>query len=267
MTSPFNQRLRHAVDQRQSRLCLGLDLDPTRPSGLHGDDLPSLKQAAEAIVEASWEKVWGYKLNFAFFERFGAAGYRWLEEMTAMIGDRAIVIGDAKRGDIGNSARHYADAILGHLAMDAVTVNPYMGHDALEPFIRNPEKGAFVLCLTSNPGAEDFQFYPESIPLYQRVAAWAESQNRWENIGLVVGATQPEHLASIRKAAPSLPFLIPGVGAQGGSLEAAVGSGTLDVPSIVVVSRGILYAGTGSLDDISRALDDMNKAIEKAQAT
>ncbi len=148
----FNDRVRAAISGKHSRLCLGLDLDPERHSSLHGKDLGSLKVAARQIVDATCDLVWGYKLNFAFFERFGSAGYAWLEELAAYIGDRALTIGDAKRGDIGNSARNYAHAIFGHLDLDAVTVNPYMGRDSLAPFIADPAKGAFVLCLTSNPG-------------------------------------------------------------------------------------------------------------------
>lgn len=261
MSASFNTRLRSEVVRKQSRLCLGLDLDPDRPSQLHGDSLASLKEASLAIVESTWDLVWGYKLNFAFFERFGSAGYAWLEQLAAAIGERALVIGDAKRGDIGNSSRHYAQAIFEHLQLDAATVNPYMGHDALEPFINRPERGAFVLCLTSNPGADDFQRQPTGRPLYREVAAWAQKLNDAGNVGLVVGATHPDDLADLRQAAPGLPFLIPGVGAQGGSLRQAVASGTPEAPSIITVSRSVLYAGKGSLDDILSAVNAYNREI------
>lgn len=261
MQPPFNQRLREAVAGKRSQLCLGLDLDPARPSVLHEESLASLKAAAAAIVEATWEQVWGYKLNFAFFERFGAEGYAWLEQLAETIAGRALVIGDAKRGDIGNSSRHYAHAIFNDLNMDAATVNPYMGRDAIEPFISDPAKGVFILCLTSNVGAQDFQVHPTGDPLFRRVAAWAEALNTDHNVGLVVGATHPDDLADVRRAAPSLPLLIPGVGAQGGSLDAAVSTGTGQAPSIVTVSRGILYAGSGSLDDIVAAVNDYNQKI------
>ena len=261
MLPSFNARLRSEVIRKQSRLCLGLDLDPDRPSRLHGDSLESLKEASLAIVERTWEQVWGYKLNFAFFERFGSAGYAWLEQLAATIGERALVIGDGKRGDIGNSSRHYAQAIFGHLQLDAATVNPYMGHDAIEPFIVHPERGVFVLCLTSNPGADDFQRRPKGGPLYREVAAWAQNLNDADNVGLVVGATQPDDLADLRQAAPGLPFLIPGVGAQGGSLGQAVASGTPEAPSIITVSRSVLYAGKGSLDDILSAVAAYNRQI------
>ncbi|MEE9162487.1 MAG: orotidine-5'-phosphate decarboxylase [Candidatus Neomarinimicrobiota bacterium] len=261
MPNTFHARLLAAVRQKQSRLCLGLDLDPDRPSELHDASLESLREASLAIVEATWEHVWGYKLNFAFFERFGSAGYEWLEALSKGIARKAMTIGDGKRGDIGSSARHYAQAIYGHLGLDAATVNPYMGSDALAPFLADAERGAFLLCLTSNRGAEDFQRYESSRPLYLEVAAWAQGLNRRDNLGLVVGATYPDDLESVRRAAPDLPFLIPGVGTQGGSLEAAVKCGTTEAPSIIAVSRDILYAGQGSLDDVSAAVADYNGRI------
>ncbi|UCH61712.1 MAG: orotidine-5'-phosphate decarboxylase [Fidelibacterota bacterium] len=261
--SPFNTRLRAEVERKQSRLCLGLDLDPTRSSRLHDATLNSLREASLTIVEETWDRVWGYKLNFAFFEQFGAAGYAWLEELAAAIGERAMVIGDAKRGDIGNSARNYARCIFQHLNLDAATVNPYMGQDALEPFLADPARGAFVLCLTTNPGAEDFQRHGNDHPLYLEVAAWARALNDADNLGLVVGATHPDDLAKVRQAAPDLPFLIPGVGAQGGALEPAVACGASECPSIINVSRGIVYAGEGSLDEISAAVEDYNQRINE----
>ncbi len=260
-TAIFNDRLLAEVERKHSRLCLGLDLDPERTSRLHGTDLGSLQTAAGLIVDATCHLVWGYKLNFAFFERFGSAGYAWLEKLAAHIGDRALIIGDAKRGDIGNSARNYARAVFGHLNLDAVTVNPYMGRDAVEPFIVDPARGAFILCLTSNPGSGDFQRYPAQQPLYLQVAAWAEGLNGAGNVGLVTGATHPDDLAGIRKAAPSLPFLAPGIGAQGGSLEQALAAGTNEAPTIISVSRGALYAGEGTLEGIVAAVGDYNRQI------
>jgi orotidine-5'-phosphate decarboxylase len=263
MTSPFNTRLRAEVERKQSHLCLGLDLDPSRPSRLHDNTLESLIDASFTIVEETWDQVWGYKLNFAFFERFGSKGYTWLENLASEIGDRAVIIGDAKRGDIGNSARNYAHVIFQHLDLDAATVNPYMGQDAVEPFLADPARGAFILCLTSNPGAEDFQRYGNGRPLFLEVAAWAQNLNDADNLGLVVGATHPTDLEDVRITAPNLPFLIPGIGAQGGSLEAALAISTVEAPSIINVSRGILYAGEGTLEDILAAIEKYNNDINK----
>ncbi|MCK4577471.1 MAG: orotidine-5'-phosphate decarboxylase [Candidatus Marinimicrobia bacterium] len=265
MTQPFNHRLRSEIDSKNSRLVLGLDLDPDRKSKLHGGGLVSLKTAAREIVAATADQVCAYKLNFAFFERFGSAGWQWLEELSQFIGDKALIIGDAKRGDIGNSASNYAHAILNNLNMDAATVNPYMGRDSLEPFISDPAKGAFVLALTSNPGANDFQFITENVPLHRRVARWAQSLNRHDNLGLVVGATHPEYLDNIRADAPDLPLLIPGVGAQGGSLAPAVNAGTPAAPTIINVSRGALYAGDGALEDIVDAVAFYNNKIRELE--
>ena len=161
-------------------------------------------------------------------------------------------------------ARHYAEAIFGVLGMDAATVQPTMGHDSMAPFIADPAKGAFVLCLTSNPGAGDFQRHPPGDPFFMRVAAWAQSANRRQNLGLVVGATRPDDLDRIRKVAPDLPFLMPGVGAQGGDLQAALSAGRPTAPVLIAVSRGILYAGDGTLDDITGAVADYNAAIRAA---
>ncbi len=265
MATPFHTRLLAEIERKGTCLCLGLDLDPGRDSPLHDSTLASLREAAESIVEATWTQVAAYKLNFAFFERHGPDGYAWLAELAAFIGDRALIIGDGKRGDIGNSARHYAEAIFGVLGMDAATVQPIMGHDSIAPFIADPAKGAFVLCLTSNPGADDFQRHPPGEPFFMRVAAWAQSANRQKNIGLVVGATRPDDLDRIRKVAPDLPFLMPGVGAQGGDLEAALSAGRPAAPVLIAVSRGILYAGDGSLTNITGAVADYNTAIRAAR--
>jgi len=157
------------------------------------------------------------------------------------------VILDAKRGDIGNTARAYARAAFDELGVDAITVNPYMGYDAIEPFIEYRDKGVFVLCRTSNPGAADFQALDcGGKPLYRLVADRVEEWNKHGNIGLVIGATQPEELKAIREAHPTLPLLIPGVGAQGGSLELAVKYGcTADGIAIINSSRQVLYASSG----------------------
>ena len=267
MPIPFNARLLAAVEQKKSCLCLGLDLDPDRSSRLHGSNLESLRAASLAIVEATWNQVWGYKLNFAFFERYGSVGYAWLETLVAAIAGRALVVGDGKRGDIGNSARHYARAMFGQLGLDAATVNPYMGRDAVEPFLADTTRGAFVLCLSSNPGAADFQQRGNGSPLYLAVARWAQGMNHSRNLGLVVGATHTEELAEVRQAAPALPFLIPGIGAQEGSLKAAVASGTEKAPSIIAIARAILYAGDGSLDAITAAVADYNRRINNLVAS
>ena len=157
------------------------------------------------------------------------------------------MIYDAKRGDIGNSSRFYARSAFDVLGADAATVNAYMGYDAVAPFIERPERGAFVLCLTSNPGAMDFQYtVSEERPLYEHVALAVQSWNDRDNCGLVVGATRPEPLRKLRELVPNLPFLVPGIGVQGGDLEAAVGA-ALDAEgfgAIFNVGRSVLYASS-----------------------
>ena len=142
------------------------------------------------MIDATRNSAIAYKPNFAFFERWGSSGFKWLEEILTYIGNNHIKIADAKRGDIGNTAYQYACSIFDHFKFDAVTLNPYLGRDSIEPFIGNPEKGVFILCRTSNDSASDFQ--NEVVgdkPLYEKVAISAVSLNSKDNIGLVVGAT------------------------------------------------------------------------------
>ena len=154
------------------------------------------------------------------------------------------VIVDAKRGDIGSTARHYAEALYDDLGAGAVTLNPYMGRDSLEPFIERKTRGAYILCLTSNEGARDFQLQDD---LYLRVARKVREWNTHANLGMVVGATKPQYLTSILAVAPNVPLLIPGLGAQGGELEAIVAAAPGVPPHHLLfnVSRSILYAGEG----------------------
>jgi len=202
-----------------------------------------------AIVEATSDLVCAYKPNIAFYEAMGERGWRILRGTIRAVPDHIPVILDAKRGDIGNTARMYAKAFLEELGVDAVTVNAYMGFDAVEPFLVYRDRCAFILCLTSNAGSADFQrLRCEGKPLYrwmaEKVAAWSERGT----CGLVVGATYPEELREIREAAPHLPFLIPGLGAQGGDVEMTVQFGTdaNGEGAILNSSRGILYASDGA---------------------
>lgn len=261
VAEPFYTRLQSAIERKGTTLCLGLDLDPDRPSALHDSTLAGVRQAAGQIIEATWETVWGYKLNFAFFERYGPEGYVWLAELRDAIGDKALVIGDGKRGDIGSSAKWYAHGLFDNLQFDAATIHPYLGGDSMTPFTDDPARGAFVLCLTSNPGSADFQRQPDNNPLYLRVAKWAQNANGKGNLGLVVGATHPDDFGAIRETAPNLPFLVPGVGAQGGDLETAMAAGTGQAPVIITVSRDIIYRDDGSLPQIIGAVEEYHHAI------
>jgi len=242
----FVQKLQAASRSNQSLLCIGLDPDP--------ELMPEIDvfQFNREIIDATSDLVCAYKPNLAFYEALGIDGIKALEETLAHIPEGIPVIGDAKRSDVASSSRAYAKALFDILGFDAVTVSPYLGYDALAPFIDYADKGAFIICKTSNPGASDFQdllcLDPESHdsthPLYEQVALKAIEWNAHDNIGLVVGATYPQQLRRIRELCPNLPFLIPGIGAQGGDLAAVVryGVDASNKKAVINCSRQILYA-------------------------
>ncbi len=235
----FNRRLDEAMQQTGSLLCVGLD-----------PHLDRLEEPAEdfcrRIIDATWEAAVAFKPNAAFFEALGLDGARRLATVIAHCPPGRLMVLDAKRGDIGSTAQAYARAAFEVLGAHALTVNPYLGGDALAPFLADARRGAFILCHTSNPGAADLQQLPvEGRPLYLHLAALARDWNRLDNAGLVVGATYPEALEAVRAAAPELPFLVPGIGAQGGDLRAALRAGR-DARGrglLINSSRDILYAG------------------------
>lgn len=239
----FNARLQQRILRIRSHLCVGLDISPEQLN-LPAPDLSDLKKHTFKIIDATKDLAAVYKPNLAFFERWGAAGFEWLEQVLTRIGSGSLVIGDAKRCDIGNTARQYAVSLFDHFGFDAVTVNPYMGRDAIKPFLDRPEKGVFILCRTSNPSAVELQdVSSEGKPLFIRVAELALELNRNKNVGLVVGATAPQEIGMVRSVAPGLPFLIPGIGAQGGDLESAFTAGNTNGMAVINVSRGISFAG------------------------
>lgn len=220
------------------------------------------------VVEATLDFAVAFKLNLAFFERYGKEGYQWLEDLLAHIDGRRLTVADAKRGDIANSAKHYAHSLFDTFGFDAVTVNPYMGRDAIEPFVRNPQRGVFVICLTSNEGSADVQLQPvDGDPLYRKVIEVVKSLNRHRNCGLVVGATWSEELRAIRNQAGDMPLLIPGIGTQGGDLETSVREGNRGGVALITVSRSVLYSGDqsqGAIREAARRLrDDINVILER----
>jgi len=238
----FTDKLLNASRKNRSWLCIGLDPDP--------ELMPDIRvlEFNKAIIEATCDLVCAYKPNLAFYEALGTDGLAILDKTVRHIPAHIPVIGDAKRGDIGNTARAYAKALFSLLGFDAVTVNPYLGFDSIEPFIAYRDKGVFVLCRTSNKGALDFQDLSiDGMPLYQTVARKAKEWNIHGNIGLVVGATYPEELKTVRTICPDMPLLIPGIGVQGGDLACAVryGVDAHGERAIINVSRQILYASRG----------------------
>jgi len=245
---PFNHRLKSIIENKKSCLCVGLDISPEM---LGSEDLNDFKIHARKVIDATRDLAVAFKPNFAFFERWGSAGFSWLEETIDYIGSDHIRIADAKRGDIGSTACQYAHSVFTHFGFDAVTLNPYMGQDSIMPFLENPENGAFILCRTSNPSAVDFQDEQlAGIPLYERVATWADILNEHRNVGLVIGATAQDELIHIRALVPELSLLIPGVGNQGGDLFNSVKFGNQSGAALINISRGICFAGDLSERDI-----------------
>ena len=243
----FTGQLSAAAKSRNSLVCVGLDTDPAKIPAHLGRDPAAIVPFNRAIVDATADAVCCYKPNTAFYEALGPDGIKALIETRRHIPGDIPVILDVKRGDIGTTAERYAAFAYDVVGADAVTVNPYMGFDAVRPFLR-PGKGVFVLCLTSNPTAADFQFLSvDGRPLFEHVAETAVHWAKEGDIGLVAGATRPEHLARIREIAPKLPVLAPGVGVQGGDVGAVIAElggepGTVAINS----SRGILYASGGA---------------------
>jgi len=237
----FFDRLRERIERVDSVVSVGLDADPDRiPDFLADRDLPRWA-FNRRIIDATHDHTACYKPNAAFYE--DADGWRALRETIAYAHGKDVpVLLDAKRADIGNTSRRYADLLD---TADAITVNPYMGRDSLDPFLSRTEAGVFVLCRTSNPGGADLQDLElaSGESLYRRVAALADLWNENGNVGLVVGATAPEELEALRAEVPDIPFLVPGVGAQGGDAEAAVEYGLADGVGLVNSSRGIIFAG------------------------
>ena len=238
----FLEKLRTASQKNKSLLCIGLDPDPRlMPSEV------GIFEFNKAIIDATSDLVCAYKPNFAFYEALGSEGLDALRRTVIHIPDNIPVIGDAKRGDIGNTSKAYAKAIFADFNFDATTVNPYLGFDSIEPFIQYHDKGIFILCRTSNAGAVDFQALrcvEHDCPLFEIVALKAREWNVHGNIGLVVGATYPEELRLIRQNHPDIPLLIPGVGAQGGDLALTVryGVDARGEKAIINSSRQIIYA-------------------------
>ncbi len=254
----FLDLLRAAERQNDSLLCVGLDPEPTKFPASMRDDAAKIYDFCAAIVDATADLVIAFKPQIAYFAAHRAEDQ--LERLVAHMRRNAPqvpVILDAKRGDIGSTAQQYAKEAFERYGADAVTLSPFMGFDSVQPYLQYHDKGAFLLCRTSNPGGDDFQSQRLSSVagaplLYEHVARLA--QGPWNlngQLGLVVGATYPAEIERVRALAPTLPLLIPGVGAQGGDAVATVKAGWRGVkgetvaPIIVNSSRAILYASSG----------------------
>ena len=249
------------IREKKSYLCVGLDTDPALiPPHLLNEDDP-IFAFNKAIIDATLDHCVAYKINTAFYESHGIDGWRALEKTVKYIPSTHFKIADAKRGDIGNTSAQYAKAFLQNLPFDSITIAPYMGADSVKPFLQFDEKWAIVLGLTSNPGAADFelQTLADGRPLYEIVLSTVASWGSDKNLMFVVGATRSDEFVHIRKIIPDHFLLVPGVGAQGGSLEEISRKAmNNDVGLLVNVSRDIIYTSTEK--------DFAQKAGEKAKA-
>ena len=266
MPKTFAERLSEAQRSSGSLVCVGLDPDSRKlPADLAADSAP-LYAFNRRIVDATFDIAAAYKPQVAFYSAAGAeeqlaSSIRYIRERAPA----ALVILDAKRGDIGNTAEAYVREAFERYGADAVTVNPYMGADSVLPFLASKEYGAIVLCRTSNSGAKDFQDLSfDGLPLYRHVAAHAVTHwNQNGNLMLVVGATVPREMAELRAAHPHIPFLVPGIGAQGGDLKATLAAG-LDAHGaglLISASRSIIYADGGTAAAIRAAAKDLHTEI------
>ena len=255
-------------------LCIGLDTDFNKipPHLQKMGRTEGLLAFNSAIIDATKDIAHSYKPNSAFYEAEGSVGFDVLLETSRYIQacvPRAPIIFDAKRADIGNTNEGYVRAVFDHLGMDAITVHPYLGREALSPFLERKEKGIIILCRTSNHGSGEFQDLPiENIPLFLHIArAVSQSWNENGNCGLVVGATYADDLERVRHVAPELPILIPGIGVQGGDLESSVRAGKTAMGGIYIASsRSILYASSGEdfADAARNKAQEFDSAIRKA---
>jgi len=268
MPTDFLTKLKRAAAERDSWLCVGLDPVLERmPRGI-SKDAKGLVAFCQRIIEATAPFAATFKPNIAFFETLGRDGWSALSDVCDAVPSDIPVILDAKRGDIGNTAERYAEAYYDVLGVDAVTVNPYMGWDAVKPFATHPGKAAIVLCLTSNASAGELQFAriadDANEPLFHRVARLVA---QWEGTcGLVVGATKAEHVGVVRHLAPDNVLLIPGIGAQGGDLEASVRNGAWrgGGGALINASRSILFASSG--EDFAEAAAREAKRLQEELA-
>lgn len=238
------KKLLSTIQKKSSYLCVGLDASPIYWS----QDIPSNVQGLEyfckSIIEATQEYAIAYKINLAFFEVWGPEGLEAMKRVLEFIPSEIFTIADAKRSDIGHSASFYAKTFFETYLFDSITVNPYMGKDSVQPFLEYSDKITFLLGLTSNEGAEDFQLVGEP-PLYEQVIKKAALWNLHNNIGFVMGATRPKAIQALRNIFPKAPLLIPGIGAQSGDLSKTIQNAYYkDSPMLITISRAIIYADT-----------------------
>ena len=275
MTSSYLDRLAARSTAVGTVLCVGLDPDVTSLPPGFTPDLAGLERFTMLLIEATVASAAAFKANLAFYESHGSAGLAVLERIRARIPYDVPFIADAKRGDIGSTAAQHAIALFDHLGADAVTVHPYTGSEGLAPLLERADRFAYVLCRTSNPGAGELQnlvlaagpsTHDPAEPMHLRVARRVAGWGPGDTVGLVVGATAPAELRSIRGAAPGLPFLVPGVGAQGGEIEPVLVDGPACAgPAAARPGRGLLVnVSRGIASVASERSEDPGEALAKA---
>ena len=260
--SKFKDKLINACKASDSFVCVGLDPDPKKITS------NSIFDFCKDIVDSTSDVVAAYKPNFAFFEALGLEGLTSLKFLMDYISGEypeKLTIGDAKRGDIGSSSEKYAYSLFEYWGFDSITVNAFAGEDSVRPFYQYTDKGVFIWCKSSNPDGLQFQgefnSEREEISLFEKIAVSAYDWNKNDNIGLVVGATYPDDIARVRKLAPGLPMLIPGIGSQEGELDASVSSAVeLEFPNFLInSSRSIIYSS-----DSFKSADNLRNSINKS---
>jgi len=245
------EKLSRTIKAKQTMLCVGLDTDINKLPKCIGKSITGMYYFNKEIIEATKHTAAAYKINTAFYEQYGVKGWGILDSTISMIPKDAFLILDAKRGDIGNTSKAYAKAFFEELRADALTVAPYMGSDSIKPFLEYTDKFVFLLALTSNAGSFDFQrLISGDKPMYKHITDISSTWADYRKLGFVVGATHPNELAELRDEHPERFFLIPGVGTQGGDVEAVLAANK-GVLSLINVSRGIIYASSG--DDFAYA--------------
>lgn len=253
----FKAKLRASEDASGSLLCLGLDPEPDLLPPTVERSPQGIARFVRATVEAVGDSVSSYKLNLAFYERWGRESSWLLEQALAAVPKDRPVILDAKRGDVGSTAQAYAHALFEAWGADAATVHPYLGYDSVAPFLAHKEKEVFIVCRTSNPGAAEFQHLrSDGEAFYRHIARAGVRWDHHGNVGFVVGATAPAELRDVRQIAGDRLMLIPGIGAQGGDLAAAVRAAMrADGRGVIIpISRAILFASSGAdFADAARA--------------
>jgi orotidine-5'-phosphate decarboxylase len=236
------EKLVNIQKNNKSMLCVGLDTDINRLPNHMEPNLESLLEFNRAIIQSTKDVACSYKINFAFYEQYGVEGFQALKATFDMIPENIFTIADAKRGDIGNTSKAYAKSAFEYFNADSVTVNPYMGHDSVMPFLDYKDKMIFLLAITSNNGSTDFQrLVADRKTIYRHVIEKSKDWAPPENMGYVIGATHPDVLRQLRSILPENCFLIPGIGVQGGSVEETIRANNNGL-ALVNVSRSIIYA-------------------------